>query len=67
MKTTQNPIGTASYSVVRKFVRQFAMATGKRYETIYSNLPFEEAQSVCEGLNWQGLDDVTDCYFVQPC
>jgi hypothetical protein len=56
-----------NYNVVRKFRRQFAMNMGKRSEVIYSNLPFEEAQSVCSGLNVYELDDVTDSYFVQPC
>ncbi len=64
---TQIKNQVATYNVVRKFRRQFAMNMGKRSEVIYSNLPFEEAQQFCEGLNWQGLDDITDCYFVQPC
>jgi hypothetical protein len=56
----------AKYNVVRKFVREYANATGRTYEIVYEGKVFEDAERLAAGLNVSAMDDYTDVYVVRP-
>lgn len=56
MKTT--------YDIIRKYVRDYAMAMGKSKEIEMTGLTWEQANEYKDNLNLYHLDDITQCFYI---
>jgi hypothetical protein len=60
------PSNEAKYDIVRKFVTEYAMGMGKRYERVLFNLTWQDAETLKEQYNLYHLDDCTAYFFIEP-
>jgi hypothetical protein len=59
------PSTEVKYDVVRKFVSEYIIGMGKRYEIVMEGLSFEDAEQYKDAMNIHELNDITDYFFVQ--
>lgn len=62
----KEPKSEARYDVVRKFVKEYAIGMGQRYERVEFNLTWEQANIVKDNMNLSQIDDLTDYFYIEP-
>jgi hypothetical protein len=61
----KKPTTEARYDVVRKFVIEYAIGMGKRYERVLFNLTWEQAEEEKNLMNLMHLDDCTEYFYIE--
>ena len=59
------PKNEARYDVVRKFVTEYSIGMGQKYERIMFNLTWSEAEEHKDMMNMYHLDDCTECFYIE--
>lgn len=60
------PKNEVRYDVVRKFVKEYAIGMGQRYEIVDFNLTWEQANIVKDNMNLSQIDDLTEYFYIEP-
>jgi hypothetical protein len=59
------PKNTARYDVVRKFVPEYVVGMGRKYERVMLNLSWEDANQQKDMMNLYHLDECTDYFYIE--